>query len=426
MKSEARTAGSGGPFATAGTPFRRALWRYSTALLLVGLCTFAGCSPFYVLRAGYEEAKILSRRQSIAKLVRDTTTPPETREKLRLVLAARQFAVDSLGLDAGDSYTTFSRLDSDTLALIISAAYRDRFEPYTWWFPIVGHVPYKGYFSERKAREAIRNLERKGLDTYLRPTSAFSTLGWFNDPLVSPLLRYDSVTLAGTVIHELTHNTMYVPGQAAFNESLAEFVGSRGAVAFFCARMGTEAPECTEARAAWRDQLVYGEFLDRLVTELDSLYNRSDIGTPEKLARREEIFERAREKFRTEVRPRLTLLSYESFLRIPLNNATLLSRRLYYHRLDLFEELYRRMGGDLRRTLEVILASARERRDDPYAAVERLIRSMDPPASDSADSSASDGTDPYATGGADSPASDNSDGLAGDSSDPPANEGGDP
>ena len=133
--------------------------RRPLAFLFLLLALAAGCSPLYVLRAGYEEAKILSRRTSIARLVGDSDTPPATREKLRLVLEARTFAVDSLGLEAGDSYTTFSQLDSDTLALIVSAAHRDRFEPYTWWFPIVGHVPYKGFFDFDAAPEAYRYLK---------------------------------------------------------------------------------------------------------------------------------------------------------------------------------------------------------------------------------------------------------------------------
>src|SRR5690606_18318309 len=171
----------------------------------------------------------------------------------------------------GDSYTTFSQLDSDTLALVLSAARKDRFEAHTWWFPIVGHVPYKGFFSERKARGEIEKLERKGYDTYLRPTSAFSTLGWFNDPLVSPLLRYDSVSLAATVIHEVFHNTLYLSAQATFNESLAEFVGSRGAIAFLCGRFGEGSPQCDTARGAWEDELLFGRFLSDLVADLEAL-----------------------------------------------------------------------------------------------------------------------------------------------------------
>ena len=188
----------------------------------------AACSPIYVLRAGYEEAKILARRKPIRALVEDSRTPPLTRAKLALVLEARDFAAEELDLDAGDSYTTFSQLDSDTLALVLSAAHKDRFAAHTWWFPIVGHVPYKGFFSESKARREIAKLEEKGFDTYLRPTSAFSTLGWFNDPLVSPLLRYDSVQLTNTVVHELFHNTFYASGAGGVQRKPRQLRGEPG------------------------------------------------------------------------------------------------------------------------------------------------------------------------------------------------------
>ncbi|HET7321853.1 MAG TPA: aminopeptidase [Longimicrobiaceae bacterium] len=341
------------------------------ATLLLAL-TAGACSPFYVIRAGYEEAKILARREPIEELVADSTTPPATRHKLQLVLEARAFAEDSLGLEAGDSYTTFSKLDSDTLALVVSAAYKDRFEPYTWWFPIVGHVPYKGFFSEESARKEMAKLEEKGLDTDLRPTAAFSTLGWFNDPLVSPLLRYDSVSLAGTVVHELTHNTIYVPGRAMFNESFAEFVGARGAIAFFCSRYEPSERECRVAQAAWHDELVFGAFLDSLVTRLDSLYS-SNLSYQEKLQRREVVFEQAKEEFAERVQPQLQVRSYAGFAETPLNNATLISRRLYYHRLDLFERVFQESGGHLRLALNRILAAVRANEKDPYDAVERLV-----------------------------------------------------
>lgn len=353
---------------------RFAFARVRASVFVIALSALAtACSPFYVIRAGYEEAKILSRRQSIAELVRDTATPAETREKLRLVLRARAFAADSLALDVGDSYTTFSRLDSDTLAMIVSAAHRDRFEAYTWWFPIVGRVPYKGYFSLSKARAAVADLEAKGLDTYLRPTSAFSTLGWFNDPLVSPLLRYDSVSLASTVIHELTHNTLYLPGQAGFNESFAEFVGGRGAVELFCGGEGRGTPECSRATGLWADELIFGGYLSDLVAQLEALYADSSIALPEKLRTREEIFRRSQQVFSDSVRPRFQVANYASFGRDPLNNATLISRRLYYQRLDLFDALYTRAGrGSLRRTIQLVL-DATEDSEDPFGAVERIV-----------------------------------------------------
>src|SRR4026209_1137269 len=161
----------------------------------------------YLSRGAWEEAKILSRRQPISELVANASNPKEAREKLKVVLAARKYAKDSLRLRTKDSFTTYSRLDHDTLVLVVSAAYRDTLKAYTWWFPIVGRVPYKGYFDFNAARRAAEDLKSEGFDVYVRPSDAFSTLGFFNDPLLNTSLRADSLALANTVIHEVTHNT---------------------------------------------------------------------------------------------------------------------------------------------------------------------------------------------------------------------------
>lgn len=335
------------------------------------LLLLSACSPTYVIRAGWEEAKILSARKPIEKLVADPNFPAADRAKLELVLQARRFAAETLDLKAGDSYTTFSRVKSDTLALVLSAARKDTFAAHTWWFPIVGHVPYKGFFSEAKARKEMAKLERRGFDTYLRPTAAFSTLGWFNDPLLSTLLRYDSVALANTVVHELLHNTVYLPGEAMFNESFANFVGARGSIDFFCGREGAASPSCQRARATWQDELVFGRFLSALVAELEALYARPELNRTETLAARERIFRRAQAEFATEIRPQLQVATFASFTRDPLNNATLVSRRLYYHKLDLFERVFQRTGN-LRQTVDLIVRAA-EGAEDPFAAVAGLV-----------------------------------------------------
>lgn len=347
--------------------------RFPLLLVLAGM-TLSGCSPFFALRAGYEEAKILSRRQSIARLVEDPRVPAERRAKLDLVLSVRDFAADSLDLAAGDSYTTFSQLDSDTLALVLSAARKDRFEPYSWWFPIVGRVPYRGFFSESSAQRAVERLEEQGFDAYVRPTSAFSTLGWFNDPVVSPLLRYDSVSLANTVVHEIFHNTLYLAGEAMFNESLAQFVGARGAIAFFCSAE-PDRTLCSRAEAAWRDELIFGRYLSDLVASLEALYAREDLTSAQKIEQREIVFERARTTFETEIQPDFEILTFSNFARAPLNNASLIARRIYYKQLDLFEAVYRQSGEELRRTIDLISAAARETEGDPFDAVARLLES---------------------------------------------------
>src|SRR5947209_6455575 len=229
--------------------------RFLAALLVlvVGYLVVAPTGR-YLLRAAWAEGKILARRRSIAELVADLRTNPKVTAKLRLVLAARAFAAESIGLRAKESFTTYTQLDRDTLVLVLSGAYRDRLASYTWWFPIVGRVPYKGYFDFARATDAAKQLDRDGFDVYLRPSPAFSTLGWFNDPLLSTSLGADTLDLANTVIHELTHNTFYAPGQAVFNESFASFVGSRGSAWFFRSRGSPAAADQRDAR--WSDDKI--------------------------------------------------------------------------------------------------------------------------------------------------------------------------
>jgi predicted aminopeptidase len=344
-------------------------------LLLVGLAVVAGstmfCSPGYVVRAGIEEARILSRKQPIGAVIADPATAPETRSKLELVRTAAVYADRELGLDVGRSYTAFSQVDRDTLLLVVSGSRKDAFQAHTWWFPIVGRVPYKGYFNPRHALREAERLEARGLDTHVRTAGAFSTLGWFNDPLLSTLLTRDEISLASTVIHEVTHNTMFIPGQVRFNESFANFVGDVGAAAMFCGLEGEAGPRCRAAREGWEDALVFGEALQRLVASLEDLYGREDLTSEEKIAAREVVIEGWREEYERDVVPRLNRL-FRTFHDRPINNATLIGTRLYYYRLDLFDHVYRALGVPLREAIRAMIDAAESSPDDPFGAVERL------------------------------------------------------
>jgi len=317
--------------------------------VLTGVLLLAGCSPVYVLKAGWAEARILRAREPIHEVAARPSTPSDLRGKLALVLEARRYAADSLGLEVGDAYTTYTELETDTLALVLSAAPPDRLQAHTWWFPIVGHIPYRAFFGEDDAREAERELREEGFDTYLRPTAAFSTLGWFSDPLLSSVVERDAVGVVETVLHELAHTHLFVPGHVRFNESYATFVGHAGAAAFFCGREGggPDTVWCRRARDRWRDAQRFSRFLDGLVAEVEALYADPALSREEKVARRAEVFAAARERFRDEVRPRLRSYSFASFVETPLNNATLLSRMRYYHRLPDFDAFLRARKGNL-------------------------------------------------------------------------------
>ena len=356
-------------------PRRRRRWGRIVAsltglALVVFLLTPTGC---YLSRAGWEEAKILAGRRRIVRLVDDPTTDASTRARLQLVLEARGFAADSIKLRTGDSFTTYSHLERDTLVLVVSGAYRDRLEPYTWWFPIVGRVPYKGFFDFRAAKDLARDLEKRGYDSYVRPSAAFSTLGWFNDPLLSTTLRLDSINLANTVIHEVTHNTFYKAGQAVFNESFANFVGARGSAWFFRSRGDSTA--AAWADADWEDDKRMGAFWASLYRSLDSAYNAhpGDSAHVARLAARDTVYARGRQHLIDDVAPKLRTIAPERMARVRIdNNAALLARRIYLTDLELFDRVWARENYDLRKTIERVIVLAKDA-DDPYAAVKKWL-----------------------------------------------------
>lgn len=322
----------------------------------------------YLSRGAWEEGKILARRKPIAELVANRGTDPVVRRKLAIVMAARQYAKDSIKLRTKDSFTSYSKLDHDTLVLVLSAAYRDRLEAYTWWFPVVGRVPYKGFFDFDAAREAAKSFRDDGYDVSLRPSAAFSTLGFFNDPLTSTTLAIDSLDLANTVIHETTHNTFYAAGQAAFNESFASFVGARGAAAFFRSRGQPLA--AAKVDAEWADEKILGEFWTRLAKSLDSAYASHKDSKDARIAARDTVYLRARQQLITDIAPQLRTIGPFYAQRVPLDNASLLARRVYAKELDLFDQVHVREGKNLRRTIGRIIGLAKKDPNHPFEALQ--------------------------------------------------------
>jgi predicted aminopeptidase len=337
------------------------------AVSLAGLALISTPTACYLSRGAWEEAKILSRRQPISEIIADPRTPNDVRAKLKVVLAARQYARDSLRLRTKDSFTTYSRLDHDTLVLLVSAAYRDTLKPYTWWFPIVGRVPYKGYFDFDAAKRDAKKFASDGFDVYVRPSDAFSTLGFFNDPLLNTTLKGDSLDLANTVIHELTHNTFYASGQAPFNESFAMFVGARGAAAFFRSR--GQGAAAARLDAQWEDDKLLASFWSRVIKSLDSAYAAHPSDKQARISARDTVYLRARAALISEIAPALKTISPRYAQRVPLDNASLLARQVYASDLDVFDRVYEREGRDLKRTIGRVIALAKANAKEPFSGL---------------------------------------------------------
>lgn len=342
------------------------------ALVVVALVVIASalssCSPFYVLQAAYVESGILLRRQDIQEVVSDPDTTELERHKLALVADARQFAI-SLGLTPGDSFTKYSRVEGDTLAWVLMASKRDAFELHTWWFPIVGSVPYKGYFDKEDADAAGAKLAQKGFEFFVRGTDAFSTLGWFNDPVLSTILKNPDTRIVNTIIHESLHATVWIPNYVDFNESLANFVGGRGAYDFYSQREKNCQPNCpvqaaNERLVAEQDlkrELEFAAFIDNLYTELDTLY-KSSQPTEAKLSQRVQIFE-------SKIAPlRMQHPNMKAFKVI--NNAEIMQLRLYLSHLELFRDLFAKAHEDwsvfLREVREIKAGVEKDKKINPF------------------------------------------------------------
>lgn len=301
----------------------------------------------YLARAGLEETRILAAARPIDEVAADPDASPELRSTLQLVLDARDFAA-GLGFEAKETYTTYTDVGRDTLLLVLQAAPKNCICPVTWKWPIVGRMPYKGFFDAAAAQRAADELADRGYDIHLRPAGAFSTLGWFNDPLLSTAMGRDSVELVATVFHEIAHNSLYVKSATPFNESFAQMAGYRAAEAFFRAR----GDSASARRAADRihDEAVLGDFYAALTRRLEAFYaQQPDSAALDSGRLAEGRWVRA--QLEGAVGDSLRTIDFGPAPDRPVNNARLIGATIYRTKLDRFDAWYQKHDGDIGRAV---------------------------------------------------------------------------
>lgn len=324
---------------------------------------FYSCSPFYLIRASYEESKILLSRTKISEVIADQKTSERERQKLRLVLETREFAQE-LGLKPNDSFTKYSKINRDVLVWLIIAATKTSLQPKTWWFPVVGRVPYKGFFEKDDAIKEFDNLKKQNYDVYLRPSAAFSTLGWFNDPLLSTTLAFDELSLTNTVFHEITHNTVWIKNNAAFNETFAHVIGSLASIEFFTKKEGPSSATAARAKELFAEDLEFAKFLKNTTLKLKEVYS-SDKDETQKLDLRNKIFVDAKSLWAGDKKTHYNLLVEN------LNNAVILAQSTYLEQPELFIRLFQKCDESISCMIKEVASF--KKKENPYKSLESSL-----------------------------------------------------
>lgn len=294
-----------------------------------------GCAVGYVLKQGYYQAKLLYGSEPIEKALIKFALSAQQKKKLQLIVDMRNFSQTKLALDPGTNYTKIN-VKWDQNIYNVSASKRLAFEPYVWWFPIVGTVPYKGFFDKADAVAEINRLKELQYDVMSYAVGGYSTLGYFSDPVWPKMLEKSENSLAELIIHELAHSTVYYSSQSDFNESFANFVGRQGTLAYLTEKYGALSAEYLHAKNMQEDEDRYMKFMWELFQKLDSVY-QSAISDEKKLEQKQNIIKNApveygKVAFATE--------EYRRYFPSDINNASLMSFKRYNSGQPEFHELF--------------------------------------------------------------------------------------
>jgi len=246
---------------------------------------------------GISQAKgqlnIVWNARPVEEFIADPLFPDSLKQKLRLIDEVRAFAIDSIGLRDTKNYKTLYDQKGKEVMWVVTASERFRLVPHEWNFPILGAVPYKGFFSEQSAVQQAKVLTDEGWDVNVRNPGGWSTLGWFTDPILSNMLEKDEGDLASLIIHEMVHATIFVKDSINFNENLASFIGDRGAEAFLIARFGVHSEPYKTFVNDDHDYALFADHVLKGTRFLDSLYAViSESPPPEKARLKEAMIRR--------------------------------------------------------------------------------------------------------------------------------------
>jgi predicted aminopeptidase len=302
----------------------------------------SGCATFhYLLQAGKGQLELLNKAKPISEVVQDERTPPRVRRLLGEIASVKKFG-EANGIKPTSNYTEYVKIDRQAAVWVVSASQPLKFVSKEWRFPIVGAFPYLGWFDLDGAKGLAEDLKKEGLDVDLRGARAFSTIGYFRDAVVSTMIPDGDEAmgyLVNVVLHESVHATIYISGQAYFNESIASFVADHLTVDYLEKARGKQAPELLSYVKSEEDGREYEKKMHAAYEELAAIY-ASKQPDPEKLAEKQKILAKLQEVVHA---------------RREINNATLIQYKTYNTGTKEFDTVLSSCGGSWSKFLGTLL-----------------------------------------------------------------------
>ncbi len=349
-------------------------------MLLLVLPLLAGCAelPYYAQSLSGHLA-IQRQTRPIADWLEDASTAPELADRLHRVLALRRFAEQTLALPVGDSYADYADIGRPWVVKNLYAAPEFALRLNTWCHPFAGCIAYRGYFDEAMLAEDAARLRGEGMDVHTAPIAAYSTLGWFDDPVLNTFIGWSEPGLAGLLFHELAHRRVYIDDDSAFNEAYATAVQQAGVERWLRAQGRHEALLRYRQRLDNRRKVL--DLLCAAREDLRQIY-ASDEPPALKRQRKQERLQGLRQEYRALTAGFTVADGFGRWMSGELNNAKLLSVATYHDATPGFRALLRRAGGDFRRFHRAVERLGAQPKEQRSACLDALARAQSAPCAD--------------------------------------------
>lgn len=323
--------------------------------LLLLIVLLSGCQLGYYLHLGYNQLNLMNSKIPVEKALQDLSLNEDQKKKIKLTQDVRVYAFEKLGMKQTKNYSEYVQLNRPYVTYAVTASQKWKFEPYLWSFPFTGKAPYKGFFDEGLAKTEADELKKIDLDVSVRGVSAYSTLSYLTDPLLSSMLNYSEHQLTNTIFHELVHTTVFIKDNINFNERLAVFIANKSTERYYLEKEGSNSKTLKIIQNENEDDKIFSVFISEELKSLKKWYDEFDhsqkLSTEKKELIRKERLKLISEHFK-QIKSQMKTTSYSKIFSRDFNNADLSMHDTYMSNLDVFEKAFKKLGSDIPKFLE--------------------------------------------------------------------------